>query len=294
MMVLAPMLLLGTSSAALGPCDIFAAGHTPCVAAHSVVRALYSAYNGPLYAVRRRSDNRTLDVRTLGAGGVADSAAVDAYCGAASNGCTIAIIYDQSPQGNHLQAAPGRRGHTDIEVNATHDPLTLGGKKVYSAYFQRTSDYPNATGCVSNCAHPKEIGVGYRNDNTTGVAKGDEPETLYMVASGQHYNEGCCFDVRNSPPSMFRGSFPSESRALTADYLFCSTATRRVSSATQGMEPWRPSALLTTRAVRCTAATMVQGLGHGSLATLSRACSSETIPGQLHRSGTQITRRIPS
>ena len=129
MMVLAPMLLLGTSSAALGPCDIFAAGHTPCVAAHSVVRALYSAYNGPLYAVRRRSDNRTLDVRTLGAGGVADSAAVDAYCGAASNGCTIAIIYDQSPQGNHLQAAPGRRGHTDIEVNATHDPLTPGGGK---------------------------------------------------------------------------------------------------------------------------------------------------------------------
>jgi hypothetical protein len=35
-----------------------------------------------------------------------------------------------------------------------------------------------------------------RNDNTTGVAKGDEPETLYMVASGQHYNAGCCFDVR--------------------------------------------------------------------------------------------------
>ena len=34
-----------------------------------------------------------------------------------------------------------------------------------------------------------------RNDNTTGVAKGDEPETLYMVASGRHYNEGCCFDV---------------------------------------------------------------------------------------------------
>ncbi len=36
-----------------------------------------------------------------------------------------------------------------------------------------------------------------RNDNTTGVAKGDEPETLYMVTSGQHYNAGCCFDVRH-------------------------------------------------------------------------------------------------
>ena len=42
------------------------------------------------------------------------------------------------------------------------------------------------------------VGVGYRNDNTTGVAKGDEPETLYMVASGTHFDEGCCFDYGNA------------------------------------------------------------------------------------------------
>ena len=30
--------------------------------------------------------------------------------------------------------------------------------------------------------------------------KGDEPETLYMVASGQHYNGGCCFDCPPRPP----------------------------------------------------------------------------------------------
>jgi hypothetical protein len=34
------------------PCDIYAAGGTPCVAAHSVVRALFSTYNGPLYQIR--------------------------------------------------------------------------------------------------------------------------------------------------------------------------------------------------------------------------------------------------
>ena len=28
--------------------------------------------------------------------------------------------------------------------------------------------------------------MGYRNDNTSGVAKGDEPETLYMVLAGDH------------------------------------------------------------------------------------------------------------
>ena len=32
-----------------GPCDILAAAGTPCVAAHSVVRALYAGYTGPLY-----------------------------------------------------------------------------------------------------------------------------------------------------------------------------------------------------------------------------------------------------
>ena len=36
----------GTSSAA--PCDIYASGGAPCVAAHSTTRALFDAYNGPL------------------------------------------------------------------------------------------------------------------------------------------------------------------------------------------------------------------------------------------------------
>ena len=49
-------LLTSTSparAATSGPCDIYAAGGTPCVAAHSTVRALYGAYNGTLYQVRR-------------------------------------------------------------------------------------------------------------------------------------------------------------------------------------------------------------------------------------------------
>src|ERR1051326_5900386 len=46
-------------AAAQGPCDIYAAGNTPCVAAHSTTRALYGAYTGSLYQVRRSSDNAT-------------------------------------------------------------------------------------------------------------------------------------------------------------------------------------------------------------------------------------------
>ena len=45
-----------------GPCDIYAAGGAPCVAAHSSTRALYAKYNGPLYQVMRQSDGRTLDI----------------------------------------------------------------------------------------------------------------------------------------------------------------------------------------------------------------------------------------
>jgi non-reducing end alpha-L-arabinofuranosidase len=37
------------SHALSGPCDIYAAGRTPCVAAVGTTRALYGLYSGPLY-----------------------------------------------------------------------------------------------------------------------------------------------------------------------------------------------------------------------------------------------------
>ena len=146
-----------------GPCDIFEAAATPCVAAHSTVRALYAAYAGPLYEVRRADDNATFDV--MARAGVADAEAQDDFCGASD--CVVSKIFDQSPRGNDLAPAPGGGCvHTpDAPVNATREKLTLGGRSVYSLYF--------------------EGGMGYRNDDTSGVAVGDEPETIYMVASGR-------------------------------------------------------------------------------------------------------------
>jgi len=41
-----------------GPCDIYAAAGTPCVAAHSTTRALYASYDGPLYQIKRQPDPR--------------------------------------------------------------------------------------------------------------------------------------------------------------------------------------------------------------------------------------------
>ena len=68
-----------------GPCDIYAAGGCPCVAAHSTTRALYASYNGPLYQVMRQSDGKTLDIGVVqpsatDPGGYADAAAQDAFC----------------------------------------------------------------------------------------------------------------------------------------------------------------------------------------------------------------------
>merc|ERR1712157_95974 len=36
------------------------------------------------------------------------------------------------------------------------------------------------------------------NDNTSEVAVGNEAETIYMVTSGKHWTDGCCFDYGNA------------------------------------------------------------------------------------------------
>ena len=63
------------------PCDIYGAAGSPCVAAHSVTRALYASYSGPLYQIVRTSDRQSINVSTLSAGGYADGAKQKAFCG---------------------------------------------------------------------------------------------------------------------------------------------------------------------------------------------------------------------
>ena len=161
------------SAAPSGVCDIYGAAGTPCMAAHSTTRALFSSYSGPLYQVMKgygTAANATLDVPLLAAGGYANSAAQDAFCG--SEPCVIFRIYDQSPQANHLDLGPpgGAWPHADLPCNATRVKVNLGGHAVYGAFF--------------------ETKMGYRIEDTQGIAVGNEPETIYMVTSGQHYN-GC-------------------------------------------------------------------------------------------------------
>jgi hypothetical protein len=173
-----------------GPCDVFGRAGTPCVAAHSTTRALYASYDGPLYQVLRRSDGKTLDIGIIqpfaspvpDAGGYANAAAQDAFC--ANTICVISQIYDQSGNGNHLyQAPPGplfpgpAKGGFDTQPIADMAPITIGSHKAYGVYIMP--------------------GMGFRNNDATGVAIDDEPEGIYYVIDGTHYDSGCCFDYGN-------------------------------------------------------------------------------------------------
>ncbi len=160
------------------PCDIYAAANTPCVAAHSTTRALFAAYSGNLYQVRRSSDNTTLNIGTVSAGGVANAAAQDSFCSGTT--CVITEIYDQSGHGNNLTDAPGggAAGGPDALANATAAPAMVDGAKVYGVYIA--------------------AGDGYRDDSTSVIASGDAAEGEYAIFDGTHVNNGCCFDYGNA------------------------------------------------------------------------------------------------
>ena len=170
----------GTPSRAAtqGPCDIYAAAGTPCVAAHSTTRALYAAYDGPLYQVRRASDNATASISPLSAGGVANAATQDSFC--AGTSCVITEIFDQSGNGNNLTDAPGggAAGGPDNLANATAARTTVGGHEAYGVFVA--------------------AGTGYRDDSTRNIVTGNNLEGEYAIFDGTHFNGGCCFDYGNA------------------------------------------------------------------------------------------------
>jgi non-reducing end alpha-L-arabinofuranosidase len=160
------------------PCDLYNTGGTPCVAAHSTTRALFGAYSGSLYQVKRWSDSATTNIGTLSAGGYANAAAQDTFC--SGTYCTIVKIYDQTSNHNDLTIAPGGGANptADQGSNAAALPVTAGGHKVYGVYIS--------------------AGNGYRNNATKNIATGSAAEGMYMVTEGTHFNNRCCFDYGNA------------------------------------------------------------------------------------------------
>jgi non-reducing end alpha-L-arabinofuranosidase len=167
------------SGASAGPCDIYANAGNPCVAAHSTVRALFAAYGGKLYQVRNAAGT-TKDILALTPGGAADGGSQDAFCSGST--CVITVVYDQSGKGNDLwyQGSTMVPGSTSSSPSkATSESLTLSGHKVYSLYINAGNSY-------------------WVDASKSGIALGSQPEGLYMVTSGKHYNGQCCFDYGNS------------------------------------------------------------------------------------------------
>ena len=174
------------------PCDIYQAANTPCVTAHSTVRALYAAYSGKLYQVKRASDNTTKDIPTLAPGGFVDISVQTTFC--ANTTCTIPILYDQSPQHNDLTVAP--KGNLlqngGKAANATDGKITVGGHTVYGIYVTGNPNYQTDRTVQT---------VAYRNNSAKGLAKGDQAEAMYMVLDGTRFSNLCCFDYGNAETS---------------------------------------------------------------------------------------------
>jgi hypothetical protein len=147
-------------------------------------------------------------------GGYADAAAQDAFC--AGTICWITTVYDQSGNGNHLyQAPPGtfrgpaKGGFNTLPI-ADMAPVTIMGHRAYGVYI-----IP---------------GMGLRNNNATGLAVNDEPQGIYMVFDGTHFDSGCCFNYGNTS---------TNSRAVgrgTMETVYFGTATAWGSG--NGPGPW--------------------------------------------------------
>jgi hypothetical protein len=134
-----------------------------------MVRALYVAYDGPLYRVQRADNGLTFDVPLLSAGGYANARAQDSFC--LGTICYIAAIYDQSPQGNDLISV-----NSAVPANAM--PIQIAGQQAYGLYISP--------------------GMGFSDRSASGTATMSQGEGIYMVSSSALWGGFCCFDYGNA------------------------------------------------------------------------------------------------
>ncbi|HEX4791643.1 MAG TPA: arabinofuranosidase catalytic domain-containing protein [Actinospica sp.] len=174
------------AAASSQPCDIYAAGGTPCQAAYSTTRAMFAGYGGPLYQIKRTSDGATLNIGLQSTGGLVNAAPQTSFCSGTS--CTITELYDQTSNANnmpisqgtacsgcsHGNAGPGPNG-ADIGAPAGALPVTIGGQPAYGVLFDA-------------------FGTGYRINNAKNVPTGSQPEGIYMLTSSNVTSNQCCFD----------------------------------------------------------------------------------------------------
>lgn len=161
-----------------GPCDLLAAAGTPCVAAHSVIRRMFSSYAGSLFQLTRASDSTSINIGTLSSG-IVNVPAINSFC--AGTTCTVTKIYDQTglssnnltiyTRGGDWTAIPPPVGFTTLPSG-----LVLPVLRITNAANGDSSGFSTATG-------------------TSGLPTGNSPITVYLLA--ENYSEGgvvsgCC------------------------------------------------------------------------------------------------------
>ena len=199
-----------TAAASTLPCDLYAAGGTPCEAAYSTTRALSASYNGPLYQIQRASDSSTLNIGLQSAGGVVNAAPQVTFCSGTT--CTITVLYDQTANGNNMPISPGQScsgcshgiagpgpNGSDVGSNAMALPVTIGGQPAYGALFNG-------------------VGTGYRNNSAKNVPTGSQPEGIYMLSSSNLTSGSCCFDFGSAETD------DSDDGNATMDAIYYGTA----------------------------------------------------------------------
>jgi len=172
-----------------GPCDVYAAAGMPCAAAYSMVRALTKNYTGPMYQIRTGSSasntgsGGTLKDIPMTADGYADTAMQDTLCSGTL--CTVALLYDQTGNGNHLPVAKAgltnggaNAGMDDFESSATKGSIMINGHKSYSLYMAAREGY-------------RIMKVGNK------VPTGSAAQSIYELADGNHSGTQCCWDFGN-------------------------------------------------------------------------------------------------
>jgi len=160
----------GSTAAGAPPGDIAAKAGTPLVAGHSMTRALYAAYNGKLFQIRRASDGKTQDISVTGAGGTVDMATLNTFCAATT--CSVSLLYDQSGNANDLpQATPANQ--PTVAYWSTSDGAKLPMAVTVSKQWLR-----NRTA-------------------TKKIPTGSASQTEYFVVHGNYFNSKCCYDYGN-------------------------------------------------------------------------------------------------
>jgi hypothetical protein len=126
-----------------------------------------------------RADSEVTEIGAVD--GFADAAAHDAFCSGAS--CVISVIYDQSGRANDLTPSPpgGAKATPGKPATANELPVVIRGHATYGVRIK-----PD---------------VGYRKLVGTGLPIGDEPQTVYMLTSGDGLTNGCCFNYGNGSTS---------------------------------------------------------------------------------------------